>query len=161
MWKGAGVKKTRKLTHDGIKRQLIESMLVNEVLESAELNKQAEKVEDPKEAAGVIKQYEDIIRTKKKGTINITFHQGKDFKQFKEKGKFITLVNQFNIHKTTIIFKINIYKLCKKYPKLLKSSVGLEFLKNHHKDIKQICGEKDFTIICSRVNTCLASDEMS
>ena len=100
-------------------------MVVNEVIESDELNKQAEKVQDPKEAADVIKQYEDIIRTKKKGITNIAFHQGKVFKRLKEKGKFITIVSQFNIHKTTIIFKINIYKSCEKYPKLLKSSVGL------------------------------------
>ena len=91
-------------------------MVVNEVTESDELNKQAEKVQDPKEAADVTKQYEDIIRTKKKGIINIAFHQGNVFKRFKEKDKFITLVNQLNIHKTTIIFNINIYKLCEKYP---------------------------------------------
>ena len=66
MWKGAGVKKTRKLTRDEIKKQLIESMVVNEVIESDELNKQAEKVQDPKEAADVIKQSEDIIQTKEK-----------------------------------------------------------------------------------------------
>ena len=41
-------------------------MVVNEVIESDELNKQAEKVQDPKEAADVIKQYEDIIQTKEK-----------------------------------------------------------------------------------------------
>ena len=90
-------------------------MVVNEVIESDELNKQAEKVQDPKEAADVTKQYEDIIRTKKKG-INIAFHQGNVFKRFKEKDKFITLVNQLNIHKTTIIFNVNIYKQCEKYP---------------------------------------------
>ena len=91
-------------------------MVVNEVIESDELNKQAEKVQDPKEVADVTKQYEDIIRTKKKGIINIAFHQGNVFKRFKEKDKFITLVSQLNIHKTTIIFNINIYKLCEKYP---------------------------------------------
>ena len=37
MWKGAEVKKTRKLTHDEIKKQLIESMVVNEFVESDEL----------------------------------------------------------------------------------------------------------------------------
>ena len=116
-------------------------MDVDEAIELDDLNKQAEEVQDPKKAADVIKQHEDVIRTKKKGIINIAFHQGKVFKQFKEKDKFITLVNQFNIHKTTIIFKINIYKLCEKYPKLLKSSVGLGFLKNYYKDIKQICEE--------------------
>ena len=99
-------------------------MVVIKVIELDGLNQQAEEVQDPKEAADVIKQYEDIIRTKEKDIINIAFHQEKFFKRFKEKDKFITLVNQFNIHKTTIILKINIYKLCEKYPKLLKSSVG-------------------------------------
>ena len=65
MWKGAEVKKTTRLTHSEIRKQLIESMVVNEVIESNELSKQAEEVEDPKEAADVIKQYEDIIQTKK------------------------------------------------------------------------------------------------
>ena len=55
MWKGAGAKKTTRSTHDEIKKQLIESMVVNEVVESDELNKQAEKVQEPKEAADVIK----------------------------------------------------------------------------------------------------------
>ena len=42
-------------------------------IESDELIKQAEKVQDPKEAADVIKKYEDIIRTKKKGIIKLHF----------------------------------------------------------------------------------------
>ena len=106
MWEGAEVKKTTRLTHDKIRKQLIKSIVVNEVIESDELNKQAEEVQDPKEAADMIKHYEDIIWTKKKGIMNIAFHQGKVFKRFKEKDKFIKLVNQFNIHKTIIIFKI-------------------------------------------------------
>ena len=63
------------------------------------------------------------------------------FKKFKDKEKLIKLVNRFNVRKTTITFKINIFKLCKKYPKLMKSSIGLGFLKNYYKDIKQICEE--------------------
>ena len=54
-------------------------------IELDELNKQAEKVQDPKEAVDVIKQYEDIIWRKKKGIINIALHQGNVFKWFKEK----------------------------------------------------------------------------
>ena len=88
-------------------------MVVNEVIESDELNKQAEEAQDPKEAAKVVPKYENIIRTKKKGIINIAFHQEKVFKQFKVKDKFITLVNQFNIHKTAMIFKINILSYVK------------------------------------------------
>ena len=122
-------------------------MVNNEVMETGELNKQAEEVQKPKDAADLVKQYDDIIRTKKEGIINIVFHQGKVFKKFKDKEKFITLVNKLDIHKTTIIFEINIFKLCEKYPKLLKSSIGLGFLKNYFKDIKEVCSEnaKEFS----------------
>ena len=63
----------------------------------------------------------------------MAYHQGKVFKKFKDKEKFIKLVNEFKLHKTTIIFKISIFKLCEKYPKLLKSSIGLGFLKYYYK----------------------------
>ena len=77
----------------------------------------------------MIKRYEDIIKTKNKGIINVAYHQGQVFKRFKEKEKFAKLVSELGIHKTTIIFKINVFKLCKKHPKLLKSSIGLGFFK--------------------------------
>ena len=60
-------------------------MIVNEVVESDELNKQAEEVQDPEEAAKVIQKYENIIRTNKKGIISIAYQQGKVFKKFKDK----------------------------------------------------------------------------
>ena len=119
MWKGGEVKKTKRLTHEEVKKQLIESMVVNDFVETDELNKEVEEVQGPEEAATVIKEYEEIIRTKKKGIIDITFHQGKVFKRFKDKKKFIKLVTEFKVYKSTIIFKINIYKLCKKFPKFI------------------------------------------
>ena len=143
MWKGVDSKKMKRLTHEEVKKQLIESMVVNEVVETYELNKQAEEVQDPKEAAKVIQKYENIIRTKTKGIINRAFHQDKVFKKFKDKEKFITLVSRLGIHKTTIIFKVNIYKLWEKYPKFLKSSIGLGFLKSYYEDIKEICNENE------------------
>ena len=118
-------------------------MVVNEVVESDELNKQAEEIQDPEEAVKVIQKYKNIIRTKKKGVIRIAFHQGKVFKKFKDKEKFITLVKNIGIHKTAIIFKINIFKLCERHSKLLKSSIGLGFLKTHYKDIREICNENE------------------
>ena len=118
-------------------------MIIDENLEFDDLNKEAEKIQDPEKAAEIIKQYEDIIKTKKKGTINVAFRQGQIFKRFKEKEKFAKLVNELRIRKATIIFKINVFKLCKKYPKLLKSSIGLGFFKNYHKDIKAICKENE------------------
>ena len=139
----ADIKKAKWLSKNEIKKQLLESIIINEVVESEELNKEAEEMQEPKKAAKIIKQYEDIIKTKKKGIISIAYYQGKVFKRFKEKEKFIKLVSQLGIHKNTIIFKIDVFKLCERYPKLLRSSIGLGFLKNYHKDIKTICRENE------------------
>ena len=147
MWKGVtDNKKAKRLSKEEIKKKLLDSMTIGEIVEFDDLNKEAEEVQDPEKAVIIIKRYENIIKTKRKGIINVAYHQGQVFKRFKEKEKFAKLVSELGIHKTTIIFKINVFKLCKKYPKLLKSSIGLGFFKNYHKDIKAICeeNEKDF-----------------
>ena len=117
-------KKTRRLSKEEIKQQLIDSIIKNDVIETEELNEKAVKMEKPEDAAAAIKQYEFIIRTKKKNITFIAYHQGKVFKSFKDKEKFIKLVNEFKVHKSTIIFKINIFKLVGKHPKLMMSSIG-------------------------------------
>ena len=139
-------KKAKRLSKEEIKTKLLDSITIDEVLECEDLNKESEEVQDPERAAEIIQLYEDIIKMKNKGIINVAYHQGQVFKRFKEKEKFAKLVSELGIHKTTIIFRINVFKLCKKYPKLLKSSIGLGFFKNYHKDIKAICeeNEKDF-----------------
>ena len=139
-------KKAKRLSKEEIKTKLLDSITIDEVLECEDLNKESEEVQDPERAAEIIQLYEDIIKMKNKGIINVAYHQGQVFKRFKEKEKFAKLVSELGIHKTTIIFRINVFKLCKKHPKLLKSSIGLGFFKNYHKDIKAICEEyeKDF-----------------
>ena len=139
-------KKEEGLSKEEIKTKLLDSMTIDEIVEFDDLNKEAEEVQDPEKAVIIIERYENIIKTKRKGIINVAYHQGQVFKRFKEKEKFAKLVSELGIHKTTIIFRINIFKLCKKHPKLLKSSIGLGFFKNYHKDIKAICeeNEKDF-----------------
>ena len=74
------------------KSKKIDSITINDIIEREELNEKAEKVEKPDDAAAIIKQYEDIISTKKKNIISIEYDQGKVFKRFKEKEKFIKLV---------------------------------------------------------------------
>ena len=139
-------KKAKRLSKEEIKTKLLDSTIIGEVLECKDLNKEAEEVKDPERAAEMIKRYEDFIKVKHKGIINVAYHQEQVFKRFKEKKKFTKLVSEIGIHKNTIIFKIYVFKLCKKHPKLLKSSIGLGFFKNCHKDIKEICEEyeKDF-----------------
>ena len=149
MWKGvADSKKAKRLSKEEIKKQLLDSMIIDEVAEFEDLNKEAKETKDPEKAAEIIKRYEDIIKTKKKGIINVAYHQGQVFKRFKEKEKFAKLVSELGIHKTTIIFKINVFKLCKEYSKLLKSSIGLGFFENYYKDIKTICKENEKDLQC-------------
>ena len=116
-------------------------MIIDENLELDDSNKEAKEIRDLEKVAEIISWYEDIIKTKNKEIINVAFHQGQIFKRFKEKEKFAKLFSELGIHKTTIIFKINVFKLRKKYPKLLKSFIGLGFFKSYHKDIKAICKE--------------------
>ena len=130
MWKGAEVK-TRKLTHNEIKKKLIESLVMSDSIESDELTKKIQEVEYPEKAAEVIQECKSIIRTKKKGITRIAYHQRKVFEKFKDREKFVTLVNKLGIYKTTIVLKINIFKLSQKRPRLLNSSIGLGFFKNH------------------------------
>ena len=107
----ADSKKTKRLSKEKIKKQLLESMIIIEVAEFEDLNKEAKEIQDPEKAAEIIKRYEGIIKTKKKGIISIAYHQEQVFKRFKEKEKFAKLVSELGIHKSTIIFKINIFKL--------------------------------------------------
>ena len=79
MWKGVA---------DSKKKQLLDSMIIDEILKFDDLNKEAEVIQDPEKAAEIIKRYEDIIKTKKKGIIKVAFHQGKVFRRFKQKEKF-------------------------------------------------------------------------
>ena len=44
MWKSAEAKKTKNLTHDEIKRKLIESLVTNDTMESDELTKKSKKL---------------------------------------------------------------------------------------------------------------------
>ena len=108
-------KKAKRPSNEEIKKQFIlESIIIDEVVEFEDLNKEAEEIRKPEKAAEVIKRYEDIIKMKKKGIISAAYHQGKIFKRFKEKEKFVKLVSELGIHKITIIFKINVFKLCEK-----------------------------------------------
>ena len=57
MWKGAtDRKKTKRLSKDEIKKQLLESIIINQFVESEKLNKKMEEIQGSEEAAEVIKQ---------------------------------------------------------------------------------------------------------
>ena len=109
---------------------MIGSITINNAVEIEELNQLAGKVQKHEEAADMIKQYEEVPRTKRKGMVSVVYYQGKTFKRFKEKEKFRQMVSKLKIHKSIIIFKINIFKLIEKHLGLMKSLVTLTFLEN-------------------------------
>ena len=95
MWKGlTDNKKAKRLSKEEIKKKLLDSMTIDEIVEFEDLNKEVEQKRDPEEAAKIIKRYEDIIKTKNKGIINVAYHQGQVFKRFKEKEKFAKLASE-------------------------------------------------------------------
>ena len=64
-----------KAAKEEIKKQLIDSKVNSDIIETKKLNKKAGKAERPEDDAAVVKQYKDIIRTKKKNIISIAYHQ--------------------------------------------------------------------------------------
>ena len=62
IWKGlTDNKKVKRLSKKEIKRKLLDSTIIDKVLECEDLNKQAEEVQDLERAADIIKRFEDII----------------------------------------------------------------------------------------------------
>ena len=75
MWKGlTDNKKAKRLSKGEIKKKLLDSMTIDEIVGFDDLNKVVEKTQIPEEAAKIIKRYEDIIKTKNKGIINVAYH---------------------------------------------------------------------------------------
>ena len=108
MWKGlADSKKAKYLSKEEIKKQLLDSMTIDEVVEFDDLNKEAEETQAPEEAEKKNKRCEDIIKTKNKGIINVAYHQEQVFKNFKEKEKFAKLASKLGFYKTNIIFNFS------------------------------------------------------
>ena len=73
---------------------MIHSIVNTDIIEAGELNEKADKAEKSEDAATTIKQYEEIICTKKKNIVYIVYHQGKVFRGFKEKENIMKLVNE-------------------------------------------------------------------
>ena len=83
-------KKARRLSKEEIKMKLLNSMTIDEIVEFDDLNKEAEETQDPEKTAEIIKRYEDIIKIKSKGIINIAYHQGQVFKRFKKRKSLLS-----------------------------------------------------------------------
>ena len=92
MWKGlADGKKTKRISKEEIKKRLLDSMIIDENLEFDDLKKEVEEIQDPQEAAKIIKRYEDIIKTRNKRIINVAYHQGQVLKDLRKRKSLLSL----------------------------------------------------------------------
>ena len=90
MWKNSeNSKKTKRLKKEDIKQQLIDFLNNNDTIETEEQNEDANKAKKPEDAADIIKQYEEILRTKSKGIKSVAYHQAKVFSHFREKERLM------------------------------------------------------------------------
>ena len=68
MWKGlADSKKTKHLSKEEIKKQLLYLMIIDEVVKREGLNKEAEEIQDLEKAAEIINGMKILLKRKRKG----------------------------------------------------------------------------------------------
>ena len=92
-------------------------------MDTSVLNEKADKAETYEDGAAIT-GHEDIIRINKKNINGMAYQQGKVFKRFKEKEKFIQMINNLNVNKSSINFKMNMLKLIDKYPRLMNHDIS-------------------------------------
>ena len=101
---------------------------MSERLESKGIEELAKNVDNPDDAAELIKKMDYMIKSKKNNILLIAYHQSEIFKRFKT-NKFVSAVSAFKIRKITINFKTDIVKFIDMYPKMQTSCISLHYLK--------------------------------
>ena len=114
------IQKNRKtLKNLEIKKELEDSIINRKSNENTEMLEKVSNVTS-EDAAKVVQEFKQIIKNKKSDIIWLTYYQGKIFQNFKEEGRFLSMVSQFDVTKSTIVFKIALFKLINNYPKIKK-----------------------------------------
>ena len=67
-------KKTKRLNQEEVKKQLVDSLVNNDMVETEELNEQAGIVDKPEDIVDLIKKYEEILKRKRKDIISVAYH---------------------------------------------------------------------------------------
>ena len=78
------------------------------------------KLKTSEDTAKVVQEFEKFIKNKKSDIIWLTYHNGQIFQKFKEKEQSVSMVSQFGVSKSKIVFQIALLKLLNNYPKVKK-----------------------------------------
>ena len=135
------ISKKIKMTEEEIIKQLKEWIICNENV-NKDIEESARKVKNSEEVAEVVKDMEKIIKSNKCSILWLTYQQGKIFAKLKVNDKFIDMVNRFGISKSRMVFKTSFVRFLNNFPRMKKSLLSLQFLKNNFKIIKEIYQEK-------------------
>ena len=114
---------------------------MTEQIKSKGVEELSKSVDNPDDAAELIKKIDNMIKHKKNKILTLAYLQGIIFRKFKMNNRFTSAVTEFKISKTTINFKIDIVKFIDKYPKMQTSCISLFYLKNYFRIIKEVCQE--------------------
>ena len=113
-------------------------MRKSDTLEEQEFNIQH--IIDQREAIDIMKHYEEIIKTGNKKTIRYETKQGQMLKTFKEKER---LIENVELSRSTVHFKIGLHKRLRKFPALKNSSLSSHYFRNNFKLIKIVCNSNE------------------
>ena len=132
---------TRKTSSKSSRTIIIEKLresFLSEEIESKVVEKLSKTVDNPDDAAELIKKIDKIIKIKKNNILTLAYHQGIIFRKFKINNRFTSAVTEFKVSKTIINFKIDIVKFIDKYLKMRISCISLFYLKNNFRVIKEV-----------------------
>ena len=123
-----------------MKNELISSLQECKIVDNVELNERTQSVTNHEQAIPIIKDYELVIRSKEKGILNVAYRQGLLFGEF-DSNKFEQMLQEIEVSKLMVYFKVTLVKLLDKHPKIKCLSLSLIVFKHYAKTIKEACKE--------------------
>ena len=114
--------------------------MIEEIV-NEDLEKTAKSVKSSDEVVEAVNKMKKSITRSKFNILWFAYQHGQIFKKFKVNENFIAMVKKLGISQSAILFKISIVKFVNEYPRMKKSSLSLNFLKNNFKIMKEICHE--------------------
>ena len=84
-----------------IKKELEESIINGKSNENTEMLEKVNNVTTNEDAAKVVQEFGQIIKNRKSDIIWLNYHQGQISQKFKEKERFVSIVSQFGVSKST------------------------------------------------------------
>ena len=113
---------TTKKTKSENKKDLEDSIANGKKNENADIEEMTNNcMESEKDAAKIIRKFDEVIKNKKIDIVWLAYYQGNIFQKLRSKEGFVNdMVSKFKVTKLTIVFKIALSKLIDEYPKIKK-----------------------------------------